>query len=137
MTEQDKQKIVVRVECDLCQANSRGTKKELGERGWKKAVIWPGGKKKTITRCPEHKEGYDELVGNAFKKRLKLSTKIGGITIKGGATMTGDITIRERNIHITGDMTGPSPIPTKQAVTVSGDFQVAAGTLRRRPPHES
>lgn len=126
---------IVRVKCDLCSSTDRGTKKELGEKGWKKAVIWAAGKKQMITRCPQHKEGYDEIIGNAFQKKLRLSTKIGGVTIKGGTEMTGDITLTKRSIRITGDLQagGSQIIPEKPLkMTVSGHFEHYSGPIIRR-----
>lgn len=125
MTDPHKENAIVRVRCDKCDATDKGTKKQLGEKGWKKAILWMAGKKETITRCSQHKEGYDEIIGNAFRKKLRLSTKIGGITIKGGTEMTGDITLTKRSIRITGDLqaAGTQIIPEKPLkMTVSGDF---------------
>jgi len=130
-----REKAIVRVKCDLCSMTDKGGKADLGQRGWRKAVIWMAGKKETITRCPQHKEGYDEIIGNAFKKRLRLSTKIGGITIKGGAEMTGDITIVSRHTTITGDVIARNSLiqPEKPLkTTVSGHFEHYSGPIIRR-----
>lgn len=93
---------MIHVQCDVCGLRDKGTKKQLAEKGWRRAIAYPLGKKVVIMRCPNHIEGYDDLIAKYFKNRVKLSTHIGGVTLKGNAKIDGDIVLAQPK-HLTGD----------------------------------
>ena len=60
----------MRVKCSFCDKVSYGSKDELIERGWNRAVLYAP-RRMTITACPEHKERF-------IQKISRLEEVLGG-----------------------------------------------------------